>query len=293
MTAPDLTARAPQVLSVQSAVAYGHVGNSAAVFPLQRLGFEVWPVHTVNFSNHTGYQAWRGPVLPAADVASVVQGVAERGVLGDVDAVLSGYQGAQEIGAVVLDAVAQVKAANPRAIYCADPVMGDYGRGVYVREGIPELMRDLVVPAADVTTPNQFELEHLTGRSVRTMDDLLAAVEVLRSWGPRTVLVTSVDLPDHPGDELSMVAVSEGGAWVVTTPRLELAVTAGTGDTTAAIFLAHLLRDGDLPLALSRTASSIFGILELTARTGAREIELVRGQDLIASPPDRFEAVAL
>ncbi|MDO9378791.1 MAG: pyridoxal kinase PdxY [Nocardioidaceae bacterium] len=293
MTVTDPTARAPQVLSIQSAVAYGHVGNSAAVFPLQRLGFEVWPVHTVNFSNHTGYQAWRGPVLPAEDVAAVVQGVDDRGVLPDIDAVLSGYQGAQEIGAVVRDAVARVKAANPRAVYCADPVMGDYGRGIYVRDGIPELMRDLVVPAADVTTPNQFELEHLTGRTVRTLDDLLGAVDVLRRSGPRTVLVTSVELPDRPGDEIQMVAVSEGGAWVVTTPRLELAVTAGTGDTTAAIFLAHLLREGDVPVALSRTASSVYGILELTARTGAREIELVRGQDLIASPPDRFPAVAL
>ena len=100
-------------ISIQSAVAYGHVGNSAAVFPLQRLGVEVWPVATVQFSNHTGYGEWRGPVFPAADVREVLAGVGERGAFGEVDAVLSGYQGGEDIGGVILETVAEVKAANP------------------------------------------------------------------------------------------------------------------------------------------------------------------------------------
>ena len=129
------------VLSIQSSVAYGHVGNNAAVFPLQRLGFSVWPVNTVHFSNHTGYGDWRGFVLPAEDVADVIQGIEDRGVLSECDAVLSGYVGDASVGQVVLDAVARVKAANPRAIYCCDPVMGDADRGFFVRPGIPGFMR--------------------------------------------------------------------------------------------------------------------------------------------------------
>ena len=152
-----------KVLSIQSSVAYGHVGNSAAVFPLQRLGHEVWPVHTVNFSNHTGYGAWRGPLIPPADVAEVISGIEDRGVLGQVDAVLSGYQGGSGIADVILDAVARVKAANPAATYTCDPVMGNATSGCFVDPAIPPIIRERVVPVADVITPNQFELGFLTG----------------------------------------------------------------------------------------------------------------------------------
>ena len=138
------------ILSIQSSVAYGHVGNSAAVFPLQRLGISVWPVNTVHFSNHTGYGDWRGPVLPAADIAAVIDGIERRGVLPDCDAVLSGYMGDASLGQVIVDAAARVKAANAGALYCCDPVMGDVGRGIYVRPGIPDFMRDPAVPAADI-----------------------------------------------------------------------------------------------------------------------------------------------
>ena len=140
------------ILSIQSLVAYGHAGNSAALFPLQRLGKVVWPVMTVHFSNHTGYGAWRGPLLSADDVAEVILGVEERGAFAECEAVLTGYQGDEDVGAVVLDAVARVKSASPSAIYCCDPVMGDVGRGMFVRPGIPELMRDRVVPAAETAT---------------------------------------------------------------------------------------------------------------------------------------------
>jgi pyridoxine kinase len=152
-----------QILSIASAVSYGHVGNSAAVFPLQRLGHEVLPVHTVLFSNHTGYGAWRGPVIPGTDVHEVILGIEERGALGGVDLVLSGYQGSPEIAEVVLDAVARVKQANPDAVYACDPVMGNAHSGCFVDPAIPPLLRDRVVPAADLITPNQFELGFLTG----------------------------------------------------------------------------------------------------------------------------------
>lgn len=134
------------ILSIQSHVAYGHVGNSASVFPMQRLGVEVWPVHTVNFSNHTGYGAWRGPLMDPADVADVTTGIGEREAFAEVDAVLSGYQGGEGIGATILEAVAAVKAANPEAIYACDPVMGNAKSGCFVHESIPVLLREQVVP---------------------------------------------------------------------------------------------------------------------------------------------------
>ncbi len=278
-----------KILSVQSSVAYGHVGNSAAVFPLQRLGHEVWPVLTVHFSNHTGYGAWRGPLLDPADVAEVIAGIGDRGVLGEADAVLSGYQGDPAMGAVILDAVAQVKAANPAAVYCCDPVMGDVGRGMFVKPGIPEFLRDSVVPLADVVTPNHFELDFLAGRTTRTLDDVLAAVDELRERGPRDVLVTSV-LHDEVADgTLDVVAVSDAGAWVVTTPLLPISPN-GCGDVTAALYLAHLHQTGSPSAALVATTSSVFAILEATLAAGTREIQLVVAQDAIAQPPLGFEA---
>src|SRR5207342_2903477 len=223
-----------QILSIQSSVAYGHVGNSAAVFPLQRLGHEVWPVNTVHFSNHTGYGEWRGPLLDPADVREVVAGIADRGVLGECDAVLSGYQGDPAVGAVILDAVATVKAANPEAVYCCDPVMGDVGRGMFVRPGIPEYLRDTVVPRADILTPNHFELDFLAGRTTTTLDEILDAVDDVRARGPRDVLVTSVLHGDVPDDRLDVLAVSDEGAWAVETPLLPITPN-GCGDVIAAL----------------------------------------------------------
>ncbi|MGW5238473.1 pyridoxal kinase PdxY [Monashia sp. NPDC004114] len=276
-----------KILSIQSHVAYGHAGNSAAVFPLQRLGHDVYPVLTVTFSNHTGYGATRGPLIAPADVAEVINGVEDRGAFPSIDAVLSGYQGAEAVGEVVLDAVARVKAANPDAIYCCDPVMGDVGRGFFVREGIPEYLRDHVVPKADIVTPNQFELEFLVGRTVTTQADLLAAAAELRTRGPQVVLVTSALTTDTPQGSIQMACVTGEGAWVVTTPMLPMTVRGG-GDVTAAVFLAHYLTDG-AQVALARTAATMYSVLERTHASGSEEMLLVAEQDSIANPHQLFE----
>lgn len=277
------------VLSVQSSVAYGHVGNSAAVFPLQRMGFEVWPVNTVHFSNHTGYGEWRGPVLPAEDIAGVIRGIEDRGVLPSCDAVLSGYMGDAFLGEVIVGAVGRVKELNGDALYCCDPVMGDEGRGFFVRPGIPEFMREVAVPAADVITPNQFELEFLTGSTIRDLDDALEASDKARRLGPETVLTTSLRRDDAPEDAIEMLVVSGEGAWLVGTPMLPLEIN-GAGDATAALFLAHLLRGGGPAAALSMTASAVHAVLKETHRTGSREIRLISAQHSIVEPPEIFEA---
>src|SRR3954470_4969124 len=228
------------ILSIQSWVAYGHVGNASAVFPLQRLGAEVWAIHTVQFSNHTGYGAWRGQVLPAALIGDCVQGIAERGVLPGCDAVLTGYVGDAAMGEAILDAVGRVKAANPAALWCCDPVIGDVGRGVFVRSGIPEFFRDRALGMADIATPNQFELEWLTGRTVSTLDEAKSAVAALQAGGPRCVLVTSLRTEETPRDALDLMAAEGGQVWRLRTPLLPLSVN-GAGDAIAALFLFHRL----------------------------------------------------
>ncbi|MDK6259279.1 pyridoxal kinase PdxY [Corynebacterium frankenforstense] len=276
------------VLSIQSAVAYGHVGNSAAVFPLQRLGHEVWPVNTVNFSNHTGYGAWRGPALPAADVAAVVKGVAERGELANVDAVLSGYQGGSDIADVIIDAAAQVRAANPEALYVCDPVMGNAKSGCHVDDAIPPLLRDKVVPVADVITPNQFELGYLTGREATDLESTLDAVEAARAMGPKTVLVTSVERPDRPEGTVEILVVDDSGRYLAQTPYLPFKRN-GSGDVTAALFTGHYLPTRDAAGALAKTASSVFDLFKLTFERDSRELELVAAQDFFANPRGQFE----
>ncbi|MGW9185070.1 pyridoxal kinase PdxY [Agromyces sp. NPDC055661] len=276
-----------KVLSIQSAVAYGHVGNSAAVFPLQRIGVEVMPVYTVNFSNHTGYGAWRGPLIDPDDVRAVITGIEERGAFPQVDVVLSGYQGGEGIADVILDAVARVKAANPSAIYACDPVMGNAKSGCFVAPAIPVLLRDRVVPAADLITPNQFELGYLTDTEPDTLESTLESVDLIRATGPRTVLVTSVERPDREEGTIEMLAVDDAGAWIVQTPLLPMKAN-GSGDVTAALFTAHYRRTGDAAGALARATSSVFDLLERTHASGERELQLVESQEAYANPRMQF-----
>ncbi len=272
------------ILSIQSHVAYGHVGNSAAVFPLQRLGHEVWPVLTVNFSNHTGYGAWRGPLIDPADVTEVITGIEERGALTACDAVLSGYQGSPAIAGVIVDAVRRVKEANPAATYTCDPVMGNARSGCFVNPEIPPVIREQVVPVADILTPNQFELGFLTGTDPHTLEEVLASADAARALGPSTILVTSVETGE---DTIGLMAVDGDGAWLVETPLLPMKAN-GSGDITAALFTAHLHETGSAATAVSRTVSSVYAVLKETLESGERELRLVAAQDAIASPAEEF-----
>jgi pyridoxine kinase len=278
-----------KILSIQSHVAYGHVGNAAATFPLQRIGIEVWPIHTVQFSNHTGYGSWTGRVFEPELITELVQGISERDVLGQCDGVLSGYMGSAESGAAILDAVAQVKAANPDARYCCDPVIGDVGRGVFVLPGIAEFMRDHALPAADIVTPNQFELDHLTGRTSESRRDALAAIDAMHEVGPKAIMVTSLHTDETPTDAIDLVASDSSGRFRVRLPKLPISIN-GAGDVIAALFFAHYLRTNVAAEALSRAASSIFGLLKRTADAGGREILLVDAQDEFVTPGRVFAA---
>ncbi|MCA0145205.1 pyridoxal kinase PdxY [Blastococcus sp. LR1] len=276
------------VLSIQSHVTYGHVGNSSAVFPLQRLGVEVWPVHTVQFSNHTGYGEWTGRVYDGQSIDELVQGVADRGVLGGCDAVLSGYLGSADIGHAVVGAVTRVREANPAAVYCCDPVIGDVGRGVFVRPGIEEFMREVAVPAADIVTPNHYELDLLSGRETRSLASVKDAVAAVQALGPRVVLTTSLIAEDTPDDAVDLLASEGGRHFRVRTPRLDVSVN-GAGDAIAALFLAHWLDTRSAAEALGRASASVFGLLARTEAAGSREILLVAAQDEYVTPSRTFE----
>lgn len=280
------------ILSIQSHVAYGHVGNSAAVFPLQRLGHEVWAVHTVQFAAHTGYGPPKGQVFDASHIRDVVDGIALRDDFASCDAVLSGYMGSAAIGEAILDAASRVKAANPDALYLCDPVLGDVDKGFFVRPEMPDFMRDHVVPKADILTPNLFELEALTGMICPTLDDMKIALQRLHDKGPRVILLTSAVTDETPSHSIDMLASDASALWRVRMPRLGFSPN-GAGDLTAALFLAHYLETRSLPEALAAAASSVHAVLEETFKKGGGELALIAAQDALQSRLHLFAPEAL
>ncbi len=288
------------ILSIQSHVAYGHVGNSAAVFPLQRLGFEVWPVHTVQFSNHAGYDGLTGQVFPAEHVREVVEGLAARGVLGSCDAVLSGYLGEVDMGAAVLEAVDRVKAANGDALYACDPVMGDgggdagggdAGGGLYVDPALPAFFREHALARAEIITPNVFEVELLTGTKVASLKDAVAAARQALALGPSVVLVTGLCHEATGAEEVELLAVTGADAWRLCTPLLACDPQPnGAGDLLAALYLGHYLRTREPARALEAAAAATFAVLARTQAAGARELQLIAAHDEIVAPTRRFAA---
>ena len=275
------------ILSIQSHVVYGHVGNSAVAFALQRLGREVWPLHTVQFSSHAGYPGWRGETFPPEWIAACVEGLDAIGVLARCDGVVTGYFGAPETGEAALAAVAKVRSRRPGAAYACDPVIGDEGRGIYVRPGVPEFFRDRALPAATVVSPNAFELAWLTGLPVATRSEAFAALQALRGRGPEVAFATSLRLEDTPEDALDlMIATAEGG-WRVRTQKLPVAVN-GAGDLISALFLHDWLASRDAPGSLASAAARVYAVVEATARAGTRELALVSAQTAMADPPLGF-----
>lgn len=273
------------VLSIQSSVSLGHVGNAAAVLSLQRLGHEVWPVDTVRFSNHPGHDTWRGRVLEADEIGEVVAGIEERGAFNTCRAVLSGYLGTTATARLVGETVARVKKVAPQAVYCCDPVIGDGAEGIYVDDDLVRLFATDLVPAADIVVPNAFELAVLTDRPIDGIDSALDAADSLSARGPTSVVVSSV--PGTEAGSLATLAVDGDGAWVVETPCLETAAK-GAGDVLAALFLGRRLNGHDTAAAVADAVSSVYSVLAKTIALGADELTLVAAQEALATPDKRF-----
>jgi pyridoxine kinase len=280
------------ILSIQSHVVYGHVGNSAAVFPLQRLGREVWPLMTVQYSSHVGYPGWGGRAFDAQMIDDCLSGLEAIGVLPRCAGLLTGYLGKAEIGEAALRALERIRAANGEAAYACDPVIGDVGPGVYVAAGVGEFFRDRALPLATIATPNAFELEWLTGERVNTLQAAQRAIVALRARGPRVVAATSLQLEDTPAGALDILAGDEAGLWRVRTPNLPISVN-GSGDVFAALFFHHWLETRDTREALSSAASAVYAVVKATMAAGSRELDLIAAQDEFTKPSQLFAAEAV
>lgn len=291
------------ILSIQSHVAYGYVGNRAATFPLQRLGYNVVVINTVQFSNHTGYGEWTGDVFSADHIRKIAQGLKARGVLDKVDALLTGYMGDASIGEVILEIADSLP---PHAVWLCDPVMGDVGRGFFVREGIPAFFKEQCLPRAHIMTPNRFELEYLTGLKIETLNNLLESFDILHERGVDTVLCSSLcydnDLAKTEGKETIWMGVSQKNNSLhrhptskssvfhaVGTPLVDISPAPnGAGDLTAALFLSNMLSEKDFYESLRNTAGSLFAVFQKTKASGGRELALIESQDDFANPNCEF-----
>ena len=253
------------VISIQSQVAYGHVGNSAAVFPMQMHGIDVVAVPTTLLSNRPGYPTIRGRVLDAQLVADLLLGIEERGAVDTAQMILSGYLGSPEIAAVVADFVARAKARNPKLTIAAIPCSAIATAACSSTPISRRWSRDRLCPLADIITPNHFEFEWLCGAKAATTDQMIEAARALMARGPSTVVVTSAELADTPHGEIETLAVERTEArWRVRTPKLPISPN-GTGDLFAALLVSARVRGSDTPEALSHAASAIFAVLERTA----------------------------
>jgi pyridoxine kinase len=285
-----------RVISIQSQVAFGHVGNSAAVFPMQMHGIDVTAVPTTLLSNRPGYPTIRGRLLEAQLVADLLQGVEERGAVDTCQMILSGYLGSAATAAVVADFVARAKARNPQLAYCCDPVLGDRDRGLFVHADIPPLVLQRLCRLADIITPNHFEFEFLCEAKATTTGQVIEAARALMAQGPSTIVVTSAELEDTPDDAIETLAIERSGegfkAWRVRTPKLPISPS-GTGDLFASLLVSARVGGSDTPDALGHAASAIFAVLEKTAISGTEEMRIVESAELLVHPKRRFDAVAV
>ena len=284
-----------RILSIQSHVVFGCAGNSAAVFPMRRMGMEVWPVNTVQFSNHTQYrQGWQGMVMPDGHILQLITGLADIGVLGQCDALLSGYLGSAKQGEEILAAVARLKALNPNALYFCDPVMGHPDKGCIVAPGVADFLKNRALTCADMLAPNLLELEQLTEREIRNVPQALAACQQLRDQGVKLVMVKYLGKAGFAMDRFEMLLVCEEGAFHISRPLYPFARDPiGVGDLLSATMLANLLAGFTPVAAFERTNASVDAVVAQTWLAGAYELQLVAAQQAMVLPQVREQATRL
>jgi pyridoxine kinase len=282
------------VLSIQSHVVFGHAGNSAAVFPMRRLGVNVWPLNTVQFSNHTQYGRWTGSVVDADELQRVIEGIGAIGVLSRCNAVLSGYLGAPDQARAVMEIVRTVKSVNPKALYFCDPVMGSANGDCKVEPGIQEFLVDNMPEIADAMMPNHVELQKLAGRNIETVEEAIVACREVIARGPRVILVKHLIDRNSRADTFNMLAVTRTEAWFAQRPLYPFArQPVGVGDLSSAVFVARMLQGDSVRDALEHTLAAVNAVVKATYEAGRYELEIVASQDEIAKPTDRFPAIVV
>lgn len=284
-----------KILSIQSHVAYGYVGNRVAGFALERLGDEVNEVLTVNFSNSTVHGKLTGVAMSPEQIKNIYAGLKDLNVISTIDLILTGFIGSKEIGEAICELIDESRKINPKVQVCVDPIFGDYDRpgdGIFVKPEIPAFFRDILASKANILTPNQFELAYLTEQKIV---DLQSAINAAREYMARSssievLLVTSLMLPDFP-NHIHMLAVEKEHAYLVQMPLLKLQPKiSGAGDLTAALFAHHRFYQGT-KFALHQTAAGVHHVLELTSKqdTDAPVLQLIQGQDFLLQPQHRFQ----
>ncbi|WP_182033957.1 pyridoxal kinase PdxY [Vibrio diabolicus] len=276
------------ILSIQSHVSFGHAGNSSAVFPMQRMGFEVWPIHTVQFSNHTQYQeGWTGRAFAAEDISELVRGLSNIGALEKCQAVLTGYQGSAEQCLAVEETVTKVKQANPKALYVCDPVMGAPDKGCIVAPGIAENLLNRLMPMADVIVPNQFELSQFAEMEIHSLDDAITACQRALAKGPKIVLVKHLYCLEN--GSFNMLLATQEGIYLAKRPQFEFAKQpVGVGDLISAIFTAGLLKGWSPKQAFQHSHDACYGVLSATYHAGEWELQTIAAQQEFVEPSKHF-----
>ncbi|AHG22399.1 pyridoxamine kinase [Chania multitudinisentens RB-25] len=283
------------ILSIQSHVVFGHAGNSAAEFPMRRMGVNVWPLNTVQFSNHTQYGQWTGCVMPASHLTEITQGIAAIDKLKSCDAVLSGYIGSPEQGGHILEIVRQVKQANPNAWYFCDPVMGHPEKGCIVAPGVAEFLCQQALPYSDIVAPNLLELELLSGQEVSSVEQAVKVARELIAKGPKVVLVKHLSRAGYQPNSFEMLLITADEAWHISRPLVDFGARqpVGVGDLTSGLLLVNLLKGAALDKALEHVTAAVYDVMLMTQTMGEYELQVVAAQDCIVQPRGEFKAVKL
>ena len=267
------------ILSIQSHVSYGYVGNKAATFPLQSLGFDVWPINTVQFSNHTGYGQWQGDIFSPQHIRAVIQGLESLDLAKQCDAILSGYIGDKAIGEVIIETVNRFRKFNPSLLYLCDPVMGDPGgKGCFVKKDIPHFFREHSITVADIITPNHFEAEILWGEKINTLQQLQQACSFFHTKGVSIVIITRLQLKNHDDSEdySAFLSIKNDRQWLASTPGIKLThAINGSGDLFSALYLGHFLLTKDPVVAFTQAMNTTYKIIEATAKAKQRELKII------------------
>ncbi|EOK5721862.1 pyridoxal kinase PdxY [Vibrio parahaemolyticus] len=281
------------ILSIQSHVVYGHAGNSSAVFPIQRMGIDAWPIHTVQYSNHTQYeQGWKGQKFCSDDVRTLLHGLDNINTLGECGAVLSGYQGSPDQCKAVADVVRSVKESNHNAIYVCDPVMGDPDKGCIVADGVREEITQSLLPISDVIVPNQYELTAMTGVEIHSVYDAVTACKEALKLGPKIVLVKHLHSIDS--DMFSMILATPKACYLTQRPNIEFKhQPVGVGDLISAVFTACLMKNMSPTVAFRHTNNAIYGVLDITKGYGTWELQIVNAQYEFVEPSHDFNIVKI
>lgn len=279
-----------QILSIQSHVVYGYVGNKVTTFALQRLGNEVMTLNTLQFSNHTGYNKFSGQIFDKNHISELFAALSENKFTNQLDAVLSGYIGSSEIAQACISFVMKLKKHNENLLYCLDPVMGDEGQ-LYVSKDIAEFFKDKALAIADIITPNQFEATYLTGIKINSVEDLKRAAFKIYSAGPKIVFVKSILQDDMSNKRVVNLVFNGLSYYMCATPYIYYAKTvSGNGDLISALFLAHYLKHKDVVKALELSTSTAFSIFNSTIQKTSNELALITNQEMLVTPTQYFSA---